>query len=248
MVRMVRDVAAVVLAAGAGRRMQGSINKVFLLAGGKPILTRSLELFEDLDEVKQIVLVCAQGELALARSQIVEPYELLKVRTLAVGGPTRHHSEYIGLQSLAPEIESGSITIVLVHDGVRPFVRPQLIRDLIAEARRHGAAIPAVRAGTDIVSVDANGFIQPSDGDLWVAQTPQAFDARLLLEAHRRAEAEGFIGTDTASVVERTGHVIRVLEGDYDNVKITTSDDLVLAEQVATWRVHVTPEQGMHHV
>jgi 2-C-methyl-D-erythritol 4-phosphate cytidylyltransferase len=69
-----------------------------------------------------------------------------------------------------------------------------------------------------------------------------------LLEAHRRAEAEGFIGTDTASVVERAGHVIRVLEGDYDNVKITTSDDLVLAEQVATWRVHVTPEQGMHHV
>lgn len=245
---MSKDVAAVVLAAGAGRRMQVSTNKVFLLVGGKPILARSLELFEQLDEVGQVVLVCAEAELGLARDQILEPYGLSKVRMPIPGGSTRHDSEHRGIQSLASEIESGAVKILLVHDGVRPFVAPELLHGLIAEARSGGAAIPAVRAGADIVSVDGDGLIQAGDGDLWVAQTPQAFDARLLLAAHRKAEAEGFVGTDTASVVERSGHVVRVLEGDYDNVKITTSDDLVLAEQIASWRVHVTREQGMLHV
>ncbi len=228
--------------------MEAAINKVFLLVGGKPILARSLELFQGLRQVEQIAVVCAAGELGVARSQVIEPYELAKVSNLVVGGETRHHSEYLGIQSLVPEIESRVVNIVLVHDAVRPFVSPDVLAELITEARRSGAAIPAVRAGEDIVSVDTDGRLEPRAGDLWVAQTPQAFDARLLLAAHRRAEAEGFIGTDTASVVERTGHVVRVVPGRYDNIKLTTSDDLVLAEQIATWQVHVTPEQGMLHV
>jgi 2-C-methyl-D-erythritol 4-phosphate cytidylyltransferase len=230
------QVAAVVVAAGSGRRMGAGRNKIFLPVMGRPILARTLELFQAEPEVQVVVLVAAPAELEECRAGILEPFGLTKVTGLVPGGRTRHRSEHNGIEALAPRIESGEVEVVLVHDGVRPFTEPAHLRRAVALARAEGAAVVAVRA-RGLVRAGAAGEIDEEvEGLLWAAQTPQAFRGRLLLEAHRRAAAEGFEGTDTASVVERAGHVVRVVEGSYDNVKITTADDLPLAEEILARR------------
>jgi 2-C-methyl-D-erythritol 4-phosphate cytidylyltransferase len=229
-------VAAVVVAAGSGRRMGGGRNKIFLPLMGRPILARTLELFQADPEVQVVVLVAASGELEECRAEILEPYGLTKVTDLVAGGRTRHHSEHNGIQALAGRIESGEVEVVLVHDGVRPFTEPAHLRRSVALARADGAAVVAVPA-RGLVLARADGAIEEEMGGLlWAAQTPQAFRGRLLLEAHRGAAAAGFEGTDTASVVEHAGHVVRVVEGSYDNIKITTAADLPLAGEILARR------------
>jgi 2-C-methyl-D-erythritol 4-phosphate cytidylyltransferase len=227
-------VAAVVVAAGSGRRMGGGRNKIFLPLMGRPILARTLELFQAEPEVQVVVLVAGAGELEECRAEILEPYGLDKVTDLVVGGRTRHHSENNGIEALSMRIESGEVQVVLVHDGVRPFTEPAHLRRSIALARAEGAAVVAVPA-RGLVLARADGAIEDA-GLLWAAQTPQAFRGRLLLEAHRAAAAAGYEGTDTASVVEHAGHVVRVVEGSYDNIKITTAEDLPLAGEILARR------------
>lgn len=226
-------VAAVVVAAGAGRRMGAPRNKVFLPVGGRPILARTLQLFQSDPEVDLIVLVAASSELDECRAELLEPYGLTKVRRLVPGGRTRHESEHLGIEALAPEITSGAVEVVMVHDGVRPFTEPGHLLRAAAVARELGGAVVGVPAGRGLVRTAPGGWLEEGVGELWAAQTPQAFGARLLLDAHRRATADGFEGTDTSSVVERAGHQVGVVEGSYDNIKITTATDLPLAEEVA---------------
>jgi 2-C-methyl-D-erythritol 4-phosphate cytidylyltransferase len=228
--------AAVVVAAGAGRRMGAGRNKVFLPVGGRPILARALQLFQAEPEVGLVVLVAAATELDDCRREILEPYRLTKVARLVPGGATPHESERGGIEALALEIESGQVDVVLVHDGVRPFTEPAHLRAALQAARDQGAAVVAVRAGPGVVKATPDGTLDGDVPELWAAQTPQAFGSRLLLDAHRRAAREGFEGTDTASVVERAGHPVQVVEGSYDNVKITTAEDLALAEEIARRR------------
>ncbi|MGH7903352.1 MAG: 2-C-methyl-D-erythritol 4-phosphate cytidylyltransferase [Candidatus Dormibacteraceae bacterium] len=227
------DVAAVVLAAGVGSRMGASVNKVFLLVGGIPILARALEPFESNPQIAEVVLVAAADELAECRHRVLEPFGFKKVREVVIGGATRHESEFNGLRALEPRIESGAITIALVHDAVRPFATAAQIDALIAETRRSGASILAIPAAGNLAVRDADGCAGEPEPGLWEAQTPQAFDARLILAAHRAAFAEGFQGTDTSSVLERTGRGVSVVEGGETNIKITTSDDLLLAARIA---------------
>lgn len=226
-------VAAVVVAAGAGRRMGAPRNKVFLPVGGRPILARTLQLFQSDPEVDLVVLVAAAAELDECRAEILEPYGLTKVRRLVPGGRTRHESEHLGIEALAPEITSGAVEVVMVHDGVRPFTEPGHLLGAAALAGELGGAMVGVPAGRGLVRATEEGWLEEAVGELWAAQTPQAFGARLLLESHRQATAEGFEGTDTSSVVERAGHPVGVVEGSYDNVKITTAADLPLAEEIA---------------
>jgi 2-C-methyl-D-erythritol 4-phosphate cytidylyltransferase len=229
-------VAAVVVAAGSGRRMGGGRNKIFLPLMGRPILARTLELFQAEPEVQVVVLVAASGELEECRAEVLEPYGLAKVADLVPGGRTRHRSEHNGIEALARRIESGEVEVVLVHDGVRPFTEPAHLRRSIAIARAEGAAVVAVPA-RGLVLAGAGGAIDEEiTAELWAAQTPQAFRGRLLLEAHRRAAAAGFVGTDTASVVEHAGHAVRIVEGSYDNIKITTAEDLPLAAEILARR------------
>ncbi len=225
-------VAAVVLAAGAGRRMIAPTNKVFLMVGGKTILAWTLELLERASIVDTVVLVCADSDRS-ACSAVINEARLRKVRKIVTGGTSRHESEYHGLLALEAEISSGAIDTVLVHDAVRPFVTPERIDAVTAEARRTGAAILAIPANGRIVMAARDGTVLDGAEDLWVAQTPQAFDAKLVLDAHRRAAADGFVGTDTSAVVERTGHPVSVVAGQPENIKITTSDDLLRAELIA---------------
>jgi 2-C-methyl-D-erythritol 4-phosphate cytidylyltransferase len=212
--------------------MDAPMNKVFLLVGGKTILTRTLELFEHAPIIGSVVLVVAEVDRPTC-SALVEDGRLSKVTHIVTGGSTRHASEYQGLLAIEDEIVSGSIDCVLVHDAVRPFVTQEQLRSVTEEARRTGAAILAIPATERIVTSAADGTLLEGGDDLWVAQTPQAFNARLVLDAHRRAGEDGFVGTDTSSVVERIGHPVAVVAGSQENIKITTSDDLLRAELIA---------------
>jgi 2-C-methyl-D-erythritol 4-phosphate cytidylyltransferase len=212
--------------------MASPTNKGFLPVGGKSILGRTLETFEQDPIVDTVVLVCADADRA-ACAMIVDGAGLHKVRRIVTGGASRHESEFQGLLALEDEIADGTIETVLVHDAVRPFATPDRIEAVTAEAQRTGAAILAIPANERIVSADESGEVVDGEDNLWVAQTPQAFDAKLVLDAHRRAAEEGFVGTDTSAVVERAGHPVSVVAGHARNIKITTSDDLLRAELIA---------------
>lgn len=223
---------AVVLAAGASTRMASTMNKVFLPLGSVPILAWPLGLFERAPWVGIIVLVCAEADL-VACQRLVWLLGMNKVRGVVPGGATRHESELCGIRALESEIRAGTTDVVLVHDAVRPFVSLAQVERVTAEARRSGAAILAASSGDPILTVSPEGMVVGSNPDLVVAQTPQAFNASLLLDAHQLAAETGFIGEDTSSVVERTGHPVRIVSGSHSNIKITTSDDLVRAEGIA---------------
>jgi len=212
--------------------MYAPMSKVFLLVGGETILERTLDLFERTPIIDTVVLVVAEKDRA-ACSSLVRSARLRKTRRIVTGGSSRHESEYHGLLAIEDQIMSGEIDTVLVHDAVRPFVTPGQIESVTAEARRTGAAILAIPANERIVMSAKDGTVVDCGDDLWVAQTPQAFRAALVLDAHHRAAADGFVGTDTSAVVERVGQEVSVVRGAEENIKITTSDDLLRAELIA---------------
>jgi len=221
--------AAIVLAAGAGTRMASEGNKVSLEIDGRPMLDWSLRVLHEAAAVDRIILVAARSDLDLWRKAAAR---FPKLKAVVEGGTTRHASEFLGLAVLATDIEAGVVDLVLVHDAVRPFASGELVQRLITRARESGAAIPGVQVGSGLVTA-ADGEVTGYPPGLWAVQTPQAFKARLVLDAHRRAQTDRFTGTDTASVVERAGFAVDVIEGSYDNIKVTTPDDLVRARAIA---------------
>jgi 2-C-methyl-D-erythritol 4-phosphate cytidylyltransferase len=220
---------AVIVAGGEGARMQAGKNKVFIEIAGRSILERSLALFESTSQVSDVVLV--------ARALEITTCEALKTRfrklsRVVPGGDVRHRSEFAGIRALAGDIDAGRIDTVLVHDAVRPFASEQLVERLLTGLGESVGCIPGLRvASTTVLAED--GWIAGYPTNLWAVQTPQVFQATWLLEAHNRAARQGFIGTDTASVVEWAGGDVSVIEGETDNIKITTSDDLARAREIA---------------
>jgi len=221
--------AAIVVAAGEGRRMQAGKNKVFLEVGGRSILEYSLALLESSRHIGDVVLV-ARGSDFHACESLKERFP--KLRSIVAGGDVRHRSEFAGLQVLAARIDAKQIETVLVHDAVRPFASPRLIERLLAQIDRNIGCVPGRPLPGSVAHV-ADGWIAGYPKNLWAVQTPQAFQATWLLEAHNKAARQGFVGTDTASVIEWAGGDVAVIEGEPDNIKITTQDDLVLAERIA---------------
>jgi 2-C-methyl-D-erythritol 4-phosphate cytidylyltransferase len=221
--------AGIVLAAGVGTRVGHSRNKVYLPLAGRRILTWSLAMLARVPGVGRLVLVIrdADQELAEAVLEAELPGEHVE---LVVGGDTRHASEYRALQHLAEDIRAGALDIVLVHDAARPLASASLTRRLLAATRDTGAAVPGVPAD-DILRVDTGERI--ADGQLVRIQTPQAFDAQVLLRAHEAAARDGYVGTDTASCVERYGGTgVQVIPGDPENLKVTFASDLFIAEHL----------------
>jgi 2-C-methyl-D-erythritol 4-phosphate cytidylyltransferase len=216
---------AVIVAAGKGTRMGAGVSKQYLPLGGKPILVHTLEVFERMAEAEEIVLVVAQADIPQARS-LVERYGIGKVSAIVAGGSDRQGSVREGLKAVRAGAEW-----VMVHDAVRPFVRAGNIRRLQAAMEESEAAVLAVPV-KDTVKLVSGGFIQstPDRSALWAVQTPQAFRLDLLRRAHAMAEADGIAATDDAMLVERLGVAVRVVEGDYRNIKITTPEDLLWAE------------------
>jgi len=207
--------------------MGGQRPKAFLPLGGIPILARTLKKFEACPLVDEIVALVPGGEVALCAREIVQPFGLKKVSRIIVGGPERQDTVYYGLKAV-----EGKADFVIIHDGARPFVSPELIGRAISQTLLWKAVIAAIPAGDTIKEVSEEKEVQRTldRSHLWIIQTPQSFEYGLIAKAQEKAREEGFGGTDEASLVERMGIPVKVIEGSRFNLKITTPEDLVLGE------------------
>jgi 2-C-methyl-D-erythritol 4-phosphate cytidylyltransferase len=224
-------VAALIVAAGRGVRMGSSRRKQYLLLSGRPILSHTIERFGACPEVDRITVVVPAEEIDHCQRQIVPGLRVTKEIRLVPGGNRRQDSVRNGLEALRIDTR-----IVLIHDGVRPLVRPKLIAACIQGAREWGACIPAIEVTDTLKQVDGAGAIvrTVSRDGLYAVQTPQAFQTDLILKAHRHAIQEGWQATDDASLVERMGATVHIIPGERGNIKITTPEDLRWAEMLLT--------------
>jgi 2-C-methyl-D-erythritol 4-phosphate cytidylyltransferase len=220
---------ALIPAAGMGKRMGASINKQYLLLDGLPILARTLSVFEQSPLIAGICLVIPADEIPYCREHVVEASGFKKVIDIVPGGKERQNSVMNGLNAL--QGYAAADDVVLIHDGVRPFISPALIQDSITAARTSDGALVAVPAKDTIKSV-LDGVVTgtPDRDTLWQAQTPQSFRYSVIHRAHQLAAKDGYPCTDDASLVERLGGCVRIVTGDYRNIKITTPEDIILAE------------------
>lgn len=221
-----------ITAAGGGTRMGSGVNKLRMSIGGIPVIIRTLRTFLALPSVRRILLVVPSAEREAFRSLCAE-YGLADSTDLAGGGDTRQESVMNGLEALAAQ--AGPDDIVLIQDGARCFTDGPTIERCIGEALRSGACCAAVRLKDTIKEADPQGLVTgtPDRARFWLVQTPQAFRFGLVLSAYRSAHEKGVTGTDDASLVEAAGHPVRLVEGSYRNIKITTPDDLLLGETLA---------------
>ena len=219
------SVCAVVPAGGAGTRMGGTVPKQFLELNGKPILYYTLKTLQDCGIISELILVVPEKEYDNACTDWLGKPEI--VTKVVVGGEKRQDSVYNGFCELSPQTE-----IVLVHDGVRPFLSHQMIQESVDAAREYGAAITAIPVNDTIKRVDDSGMVsQTVDRDgLWRVQTPQVFRYELLQEAFKKANSEKFYGTDEGTLIEHLGKPVKVVEGSEQNIKITRPEDLRLSE------------------
>ena len=223
-----KKVTAIVLAGGQGHRMQTAIPKQYLLLEGKPILYYSLMAFEK-SRVDEIVLVTGEGEEEHCREEIVNRYGISKAAVIIKGGQERYHSVYAGLKACR------DCETVLIHDGARPFLTEEMIERSIEGARKYQACILGMPVKDTIKISDGNGYVEatPERDRVWMVQTPQSFSYSLVYSAYQRLMEEGGQVTDDAMAVERfSGVHVRLLEGSYKNIKITTPEDLLAAEQL----------------
>ena len=212
-------------AAGQGKRMHAGFNKVFLEIIGESILLRTLRRFSEVPAVQELVVVTGTDEVAAVRRRLSHVPGLKPLKVVA-GGSERQYSVWNGLRQADPQAD-----IVLVHDAARPLVTPKTIEAVIAAAQEHGAAVAAVPA-KNTVKIVKDGIVTetPDRSTLWSVQTPQGFHRDILVAANEKAEQEGFLGTDDASLVEHYGMPVHVVMDSYRNIKITTPEDLIIAE------------------
>ena len=219
------SVCAVVPAGGTGTRMGGTVPKQFLELDGKPILYYTLKTLQDCGIISELILVVPEKEYDNACIDWLGKPEI--VTKVVVGGEKRQDSVYNGFCELSPQTE-----IVLVHDGVRPFLSHQMIQESVDAAREYGAAITAIPVNDTIKKVDDSGLVSKTvdrEG-LWRVQTPQVFRYELLQEAFKKANSEKFYGTDEGTLIEHLGKPVKIVEGSEQNIKITRPEDLGLSE------------------
>jgi 2-C-methyl-D-erythritol 4-phosphate cytidylyltransferase len=229
-------VAAIIAAAGLGVRMQQDTPKTYLHLAGKPILIHTLEVFERVSEVHEVLVVVHPEDLVFCQEEVINAYPLKKVLRLVPGGKERQDSVYNALKVLRKEADE--LDVVLVHDGVRPLVGQAQVRKVVAAARRHGGAILGIPCQDTLKRVNSKGEVVATVDrqKLWQVQTPQAFRAALLWRAYQEAMERGFYATDEAALVEALGETVVVVPGTPLNLKITTPDDLKMAEAILSFR------------
>src|SRR3972149_1374025 len=226
-------VAAIIPAAGKGKRMGHTTPKHFMHLEGKPILAYTLGAFEKCPAVDYVLIVVRSGEEEYCLSEVVERYGFKKVLRIVIGGEKRQDSVYHGIKELDEDTD-----IVVVHDGVRPFVPPELISETIKLAMYVDGVVAALPVKDTLKEVSEEGLIKgtPHREAMWYAQTPQAFKKKVLEEAVLSAYNDNFYGTDESSLVERMGGKVRIIEGSPENIKITTKEDLLHAELILRMR------------
>ncbi len=217
---------AIVPAAGAGTRLKGKVKKQFLSIGGKPVLARTLLNLSAAPEIDKIIVVAPSSEISRCKREIVDEYGMVKVNSVIEGGSTRQESVGFGFAALPDDVD-----LVIVHDGVRPFITGAMISSVVEAAAEYGAAITAINITDTIKEIKDETVVSTLKRDsLARVQTPQCFRHFILNQAMERALLDGFEGTDEASLVERLNVSVKVVEGSAANIKITTADDLKLAE------------------
>ncbi len=229
-------IGAVILAGGQGKRMRSNVQKQYMTLCGKPLIVYALEAFEN-SPVDVLVLVTAAGEEAYAQKEIVDAYGITKVKAVVAGGKERCHSVYEGLKMLE------ACDYILIHDGARPLVTGDVIERAIAGAREYQACVVGMPVKDTIKVSDDDGFAKatPERSRLWQVQTPQAFEYSLVRNAYDQIMREPQMQkgvTDDAMVVEsRTHHKVKLIEGSYENLKVTTPEDMLLAEALLCGRM-----------
>lgn len=218
--------AAIVLAAGSGKRMNSKVHKQYLIIQDRPVLYYSLKAFED-SAVDEIVLVVGKGEEKFCRKEIVDKYGISKVKAIVEGGKERYHSVFEGLK------QTSDADYVLIHDGARPFVNQDIIRRCMQEVQKYQACVVGMPVKDTIKIADEEGYAKqtPDRKNVWMIQTPQTFSYALIYEAYEEMlKIEDTAITDDAMVLERIkGKKSKLIEGSYRNIKITTPEDLLIA-------------------
>ena len=218
--------AAIVLAAGSGKRMNSKVHKQYLIIQDRPVLYYSLKAFED-SAVDEIVLVVGKGEEKFCRKEIVDKYGISKVKAIVEGGKERYHSVFEGLK------QTSDADYVLIHDGARPFVNQDIIRRCMQEVQKYQACVVGMPVKDTIKIADEEGYAKqtPDRKNVWMIQTPQTFSYALIYEAYEEMlKTEDTAITDDAMVLERIkGKKSKLIEGSYRNIKITTPEDLLIA-------------------
>ncbi len=222
-------VTVLIPAAGMGKRMGRVAAKQFLPLGDKPMLAHTLLAFQRASVIDEIIPILSEEDMETCLAEIIEHYHITKVKTLVVGGKERQDSVYNGLQKLDKDT-----AVVLVHDGVRPFVTLDMIQETAELAKKGECVAVGVPLKDTVKEVGLDGTVRVTldRSRLWAIQTPQAFPAKTLRRVYDESYAHKMYGTDDATLVERAGIKVRVIMGSYENIKITTSEDLLLAEEI----------------
>jgi len=224
---------AIILAAGQGKRMKSRLSKQFIHLQGMPVIVHTLRVFQAAVEIDECILVCGSGEEGFYGPEMLHNFGVTKRVQVIPGGQERQDSVYCGLSKIYNDC-----SYVIIHDGARPLVTVDIISQVVAAVKMTGAVTVGVPVKDTIKRADAEGFITDtlSRERLWHIQTPQAFRRELIANAHDQARKEGFCGTDDASLVERLGSTVKIIPGSYDNLKITTPEDIIVAETILKGR------------
>ncbi|GIN58943.1 2-C-methyl-D-erythritol 4-phosphate cytidylyltransferase [Lederbergia ruris] len=222
----------IIPAAGLGKRMGAGINKLLLKLEDRPIILHTLDTFIQDPDCQKIIVVINESDQHFFEDHL-QKHQWEKI-TLAKGGEERQYSVLNGLEVADPE------GVILVHDGARPFVQKAVIAQLVQSAVQSGAAIAAVPVKDTIKKTEGLHVVETINrSSLWQVQTPQAFRFSLLYQAHKQAKKDQFLGTDDSSLVERLGHSVQIVQSDYDNIKLTTPEDLFFAKAIMEKRLKI---------
>ena len=218
---------AIIPAGGTGKRLKAHVAKQYLFLDHMPVLVHTLKVFQKSKVIDNIILALPPDDLVSVRQELIDKYDLTKVTTVVAGGKERQDSVRNSLSAI-----NGKCDVVVIHDGVRPFVTQDLVKRVVVAAKTEGAASAGVKAKDTIKETKKDNMVATTipRHNLWLTQTPQAFKFELLKKAYKTAYDEKFYGTDDASLVERIGKKVKMIEGSYENIKITTSEDLIIAE------------------
>jgi 2-C-methyl-D-erythritol 4-phosphate cytidylyltransferase len=220
-------VSAIIVAAGKGARMKGTMRKQYLDLSGRPVLAHSIMAFDSCSLIEEIFLVVPKDDVEYCQKDILSLLDLKKQINLVHGGAERQNSVYNGLQSITKNTET-----VVIHDGVRPFIQPKDIKICIFGSKKYGACILGTPASDTLKRVDKTDVVETTlpRENIWLAQTPQAFQYDLILKAHETARRDGYVGTDDASLVERLGKDVKIINGSRFNIKITNKEDFAVVK------------------
>lgn len=225
---MQKKCTAIVLAAGQGKRMGTKVQKQYLEINGKPVLYYSLHAFEQSPIIDEIILVVGEGQREYCQTEIIEKYHFQKISKIVQGGAERYHSVWNGLKETSDE------GYVFIHDGARPFITDEILERAYKDVKKCKACVVGMPVKDTIKLADTDGFVKetPERKLVWMIQTPQVFDAGIVKEAYRLLmEQENRSVTDDAMVVEQMlGRKVKLTMGSYENMKITTPEDMDIAQ------------------